>query len=275
MTGPRLSPSSCPMCLTQTMEFVSAHDTLMPAEKDLKVDGYYRELWRCRTCGHLRNIHNHDLSHVYSSHYNAAAFGDGLKRQFDRVMALPREQSDNWKRVGRILDYLGEPSGRNALDIGAGSAVFPAAMRLSGWDITALDPDAAAVEHARVNAQVEAFQGDALSSTFPGRYDLVTFNKVLEHIEHPVEALSRAKAALKPGGWLYVELPDGEEALYDGLHRQEFFLEHWHAFSLASLTLLARRAGLRAEAVGRTRCPSGKYTLHAFMIERTDCNPNE
>ncbi|OJX68195.1 class I SAM-dependent methyltransferase [Magnetospirillum sp. 64-120] len=265
----------CPLCLSASQELIAVYDHLGPGEKDLKVGSYYRELWRCPVCGHLRNLHDHDLDSLYQGGYNAAAFTDGLKRQFERVMSLPREQSDNWKRVDRILDYLGAPGDRTALDIGSGSAVFPAAMRQVGWNISAMDPDTAAVAHAKSAAGVDAFVGDAMTSSFPSRYDLITFNKVLEHIKHPVKALTRAKAALKPGGWLYVELPDGEEALHDGLHRQEFFLEHWHAFSVPSIALLARRAGLRAESIGRTRCPSGKYTLHAFMIERTDYSPNE
>ena len=270
MTIPRYTLGPCPFCGSTDQVFVSAHDRLGSGEKDMGVGVYYRELWQCACCAHLRNVHDHDLAHFYTGEYNAAAFSQGLKRQFDRIMGLPHEQSDNRRRVARITDYMGPAGGRSVLDIGSGSAVFPAAMREQGWMVTAMDPDPAAIDHARTHAGVDAMVGDVTTFVFERRFDLVTFNKVLEHIADPVAALGKAKQALKPGGTIYVELPDGEGALADSPGRQEFFLEHWHAFSIASIALLGRRAGLRAEIAARTRCPSGKYTLHAFMINAMD-----
>ena len=46
--------------------------------------------------------------------------------------------------------------------------------------------------------------------------------------------------------------------------REEFFIEHYHAFSLASIGLLIEKAGLTILSIERLREPSGKYTLRAF-----------
>jgi hypothetical protein len=64
---------------------------------------------------------------------------------------------------------------------------------------------------------------------------------------------------------VYVELPDGEGAATDGPGREEFFIEHLHVFSMASMCLLAARAGFSVQLAERLREPSGKFTLYAFM----------
>ena len=54
----------------------------------------------------------------------------------------------------------------------------------------------------------------------------------------PLHLLERCRRDLAPGGFLYLELPDGEAAMedVDGYGREEFFVEHHHIFSMASIT---------------------------------------
>ena len=40
-----------------------------------------------------------------------------------------------------------------------------------------------------------------------GRYDVVSMNHVLEHVEDPGEVLRRSFRLLKPGGWLIGQIP--------------------------------------------------------------------
>jgi hypothetical protein len=135
-------------------------------------------------------------------------------------------------------------------------------MRDAGWDVTALDPDPRAVEHLREHVGVGAVLGDFMTADAGGRFDLVTFNKVLEHVEDPVAMLARAATLTD---LVYLELPDAEGAGADGPEREEFFIEHLHVFSMASLCLLATRAGFRVRSAVRLREPSTKYTLAALL----------
>ena len=80
--------------------------------------------------------------------------------------------------------------------------------------------------------------------------------------------LARATEDLNDSGFVYVEVPDGEAAVQDGPGREEFFVEHWHVFSAASLALLASRAGFIVREIERIHEPSGKYTLRAFLTPR-------
>jgi SAM-dependent methyltransferase len=152
-------------------------------------------------------------------------------------------------------------------------------MKRAGWTCTALDPDPRAAKHAREVVGVEAITADWFEAPGLGRYDVITFNKVLEHVKEPVVMLRRAAAHLAPGGFIYIELPDGEAAAPPhgaGFGREEFFIEHWHIFSLASVSLLAERGGFHAIAIERLREPSTKYTIRAFLVPRgasTDLSP--
>jgi hypothetical protein len=138
-------------------------------------------------------------------------------------------------------------------------------MKEEGWECTALDPDPRTAAHAQRHVGVHAVCGDFFSTSQLQTYDLITFNKVLEHVENPVEMLRKSQAHLRVQGVVYVELPDGEAAAADGAGREEFFIEHLHVFSMPSFCLLARQAGFSIDCIERVREPSTKYTLRAFL----------
>lgn len=262
-----LDGESCPMCGTQSMVNWHRYDEPPEGETafDLHGSRYVRDLLRCGVCGHFVSRTDLDLSALYEGEYMDATYaGNRLRKTYDRIMGLPPEQSDNFARVERVVGEAGR-RGR-LLDVGCGLGVFPARMKEAGWDVTALDPDPRAAEHARTVVGVDAVAADFFSvgAEQLGRFDLVTLNKVLEHVEAPIAMLARARDLLAPGGIIYVELPDGEGAVAEGPDREEFFVEHVHVFSPASLALLVRRAGLRLRRVERLREPSTKFTTFAF-----------
>jgi SAM-dependent methyltransferase len=231
---------------------------------------YRRDYRRCTLCEHWFSRHTMDLSALYDGTYVDATYGDGMRRTYERIMALPPERSDNLGRVAVVRAFAERrfaatrPSPR-LLDVGAGLAVFPARMTAHGWRCTALDPDPRAAAHASDIAGVTAVTGDfrALAGGL-GDFDVVSFNKVLEHVEDPVAMLAAARHLVAPGGFVYIELPDAAAAV-DGPGREEFFIEHHHVFSAASVGLLAVRAGFRLLALEALREPSGKYTLRGFL----------
>lgn len=238
--------------------------------------GYHREVVRCRLCGHYVSRHEMDDSSLYSGAYVNANYKDaeGIRKTYDKINALDPSRSDNVGRVSRINEVTGryyasrQDFGKTVLDVGSGLCVFPGRMKAAGWTCTALDPDERAVEHAVKNVGVMGICGDFMKVTLPASYDLITFNKVLEHVPDPTAMLAKAKAHLKPGGMIYVEVPDGEFASTEGCGREEFFIDHPHVFSLVSLAMLSVRSGFAPVLIERLREPSTKFTLRAFLVEQ-------
>ena len=237
---------------------------------------YQRTTWRCETCGHFVNEAPIDLDNLYDADYVDSTYENaaGVAAQYARIMALPPEKSDNHGRVRRLVDYASTHLGRSPpyaepaptlLDVGSGLAVFPARMKAEGWRVTALDPDPRAVDHARGTCQINAIRADFMDELPEiGPFDLVTFNKVLEHVPDPVAMLFRSRELIAPGGLVYVELPDGEMASREGSARNEFCLAHRCAFSMTSISMLMTRAGFESLLLERVHEASSKYSLRAF-----------
>jgi SAM-dependent methyltransferase len=238
---------------------------------DLGGAHYHRAYLRCAECAHWYSDNPMDIAALYGGAYVDSTYGAKMRQTFDRIVALPPEKSDNAGRCERLIAYardkLPDIASPALLDVGSGLAVFPHRMKQAGWRCTALDPDPRAAAHAREAAGVDAIAGDFLSVADDrlGAYDVITFNKVLEHVLDPAPLLEKAARHLNPRGFIYVELPDAEAAAAEGPGREEFFIEHHHVFSPESAKLLARNAGLQTRDLERVREPSSKFTLRAFL----------
>ena len=267
----------CPMCGVGELYVHFTYDTQPPLETRFPLAAgsrYWRELHRCAQCGHYLEYFPLDQAALYGGEYVTATYGDssGLRKSFERINALPAERSDNVQRVRHIVAFCdGYWSAERwsqrkpaLLDVGAGLGVFPYRMQEAGWECTALDMDPRQVQHLREVAGVRAELGDVRASGELGRFDLITFNKVLEHVPDPIDVLASSTQKLLPDGLVYIELPDGEAAEVEGKEREEYLLGHIHVFSFASFALLVARARLRLLSCERLQEPSTKYTLRGF-----------
>lgn len=270
-----LRPERCPISGDTDARRVFVYEAPPPGEIGFRRAGkapYHREVWQFAQSRHFVSRHAMTVATGYHGDYVDATYRNaaGMVAAFERIIALPHEKSDNAGRISRIRAFARARFGAGRqvrlLDVGAGLGVFPHAVREAGWECTAIDPDPRAVEHMRDRVGVKAVCGDFMTIGDMGRYCVITFNKVLEHVEDPIAMLRRAQQFVAHDGFVYVELPDGEMAAHEGPAREEFFIEHFHVFSFTSIVMLANRAGFAPISVERLREPSTKFTLRAFLI---------
>ena len=245
-------------------------------ETDFSFLDYYREIKCCTQCGHFISRTPLDLSAMYRSDYVDRTYG-GIKeiqRKFHQIMSLSPKRSDNFGRVEKIVEYakthFTSVSNLNILDVGGGLGVFLALIRKkTDWNCTSIEPDGRLTEHINKDLGIESLTSDYRTLRWDRKFDIICMNKVLEHIEEPLDFLEKAKDDLKPNGFIYLELPDGEKACLDpiGFEREEFFIEHHHAFSMKSMKLLSQNAGLETAIAERLCEPSSKYTIRAFLSQ--------
>lgn len=269
-----LRPAICPISGETQAHLVFSYDAPPAGEIGFRRQSgepYRREVWQFAQSNHFVSRHAMTVATDYGGDYVDATYGSdaGLRAAFQRVIALPAERSDNIGRIACIRSFAAERLGADRdirlLDVGAGLGVFPYVVKQAGWRCTAVDPDDRAVAHMRDYVGVDAIHGDFMSIGSLARFDIVTFNKVLEHIEDPVAMLRRAHDFVTRDGFVYLELPDGEKAAEAGAGREEFFVEHLHVFSFVSIAMLADRAGFQPIAIERLQEPSTKFTLRAFL----------
>ncbi len=200
----------------------------------------HHPLLRCAACGHvfvspseLDEHENEEIQLEYFSEDFAGRAGFFVK-MYERL---------NARRTARALN-LGPRS--RVLEIGPGSGVVMGWLASLGHDVRGLDLSPAVahqIEHRwRLPVTVEPLDAH-IDSVGEGAYDAIIMRHVLEHFTDPLASLQSARAALKPGGKLYIAVPnmDSWHRHFRGWSGYEPY--HVHYFCDASLSLALRQAG--------------------------------
>ncbi len=235
---------------------------------DLKNQIYKRHYISCNTCGHWYSKQKINLKKFYSAEYMKKTYSNQISKTFEKIISIPNKKSDNFGRIKRIKKFkeikLSNKKNINILDIGSGLGIFPYSAKKLGWNCTAIDPDKRAIAHIKKRIEIKTIHGEFMKIKNVKKYNIITLNKVLEHILDPISILKKAKKHLNNDGFVYVEVPDAEEASKGGKNREEFFIDHLHVFSESSLIYMCNNAGFQTVQVNRINEPSGKFTLFAF-----------
>jgi SAM-dependent methyltransferase len=122
-----------------------------------------------------------------------------------RLLPPLRQKLD---RFGRHLTRQAFPEGGTLLDIGCGNGDFMLLARAMGWKVVGVEPDpkAAALCASRgldvLNGGIEAMVATGK------RFDAVTLSHVIEHVPAPRETLAHCLELLRPGGMIWLGLPN-------------------------------------------------------------------
>ena len=268
----------CYLCGSTDQQLIEEVNQRPEGETDYAIaqEHYHRVITQCSACTVYNNQHQLLDEHMYSGDYNASISHStslgSIQQRYEKVMSLPAEKSDNRQRVSRIVDYFSQ-IGMNlrdadVLDVGSGTCVFPGAIKELVYQCACIDPDPLSVEHARNYVGIDVAHHGTLND-FPlnHQFDLITFNKVLEHVKSPVAMLAKAAEFLKDEGLVYVELPEGERSVKQGnaAKRQEFFVEHYTIYNQPSFVALSEKAGFRCLHTEVITEASGKMTIYGFL----------
>lgn len=158
----------------------------------------------------------------------------------------------------RYLKPLLSP-GCRVLDLGAGGGELLYLLRSLGYEASGIEPNEGYGEFARtvlgLSVQLGGYQEAKVE---PGSMDVVTAFHVVEHLEHPVEAMRVMKSWLRPGGQLLVEVPNvASTCQWPG---SRFHFAHLYNFSPKTLPMAGRMAGLEvvrtftSEDAGNVMC---------------------
>ena len=238
-------------------------------ETNFKIKGkYLRRYYKCNFCEHHVSDHNYDLSSIYSKYYIKFTYGnyDDLKKKFKKINNLNPIKSDNHYRCLRINSFFNRINKKiKTLDVGAGLGVFPNKLKSNKFrDFYLIETDKINIKFLKEYLKFKkTFK--TRSSLKNIKFDLITLNKVVEHVPNPTLFIKNYLKCLKKKGFIYIEVPNidaKEDPL--GYDREEFYIEHHHVFSKLSLTLMLSKLNLNILQIKKIREPSSKYTLFCF-----------
>jgi SAM-dependent methyltransferase len=197
---------------------------------------------RCLDCGHMQleelpreEALERDYAEVSESAYLDEAAGQRAtaRRALERI--------ERHVPVGALCD----------LGCWVGFLLSEAEAR--GWEAVGVEPSRFAAEFARERLGLDVREG-ALGGVElpPDRFDAVVMGDVIEHLSIPGAALDRAAELLRPGGVVYLALPDAGSrvARYLGARWWSVLPTHLHYFTRASLARLLGRHGFAVEWMG-------------------------
>ena len=134
------------------------------------------------------------------------------------------------------------------LDYGMGWGYWSRMAQAHGYEVYGYELSAQRSEHARA-------MGVRVIENLPeagDHYDCIYANQVFEHLPDPLDSLKTLCARLKPGGLIYIRVPDGR-GIVDWLNNRGWSpalnaihpFEHINCFTRKSLIAFAARAGLK------------------------------
>jgi 2-polyprenyl-3-methyl-5-hydroxy-6-metoxy-1,4-benzoquinol methylase len=145
-------------------------------------------------------------------HYNDAAY----YAEWMTTQRLARR--DLWRE--RLQIVKDQRHGGKLLDVGCGDGGFLEAARTAGFDCAGTELSAYAVEEAGRRLGLPITAGPLRSIGYAaGSFDLVTMWHVLEHLEDPTNELREVYRLLRPGGLLFVAVPNRLSHLFNVVYR--------------------------------------------------------
>lgn len=205
-----------------------------------------RRIWRCGECGHLsvpdglsigadgKSIYETEDPIFHRNGNEEYYLDDTNMRAAEAKVQFVRQY---WTGAGSLLD------------VGASFGHFLKAVS-GGCDAWGCELSPAAVawsrEHFGVRNQVGSVY--VLPPELQGPFQAITCWDVLEHLEHPRQALAEVRRHLDVGGWLFLSTPDAGSTIARVLGRRWHYLDpiqHLNLFSGRNLQRLLEQTGFR------------------------------
>lgn len=111
------------------------------------------------------------------------------------------------KLVNRLTSNL-KPETLNLMDIGCGTGEFLNACKISGWNVTGIEPSDIARRHAKENYGIDAMMPDKLVEIKEKKFNVITLWHVLEHVHQLENTINQINTILLDNGTLIIAVPN-------------------------------------------------------------------
>lgn len=234
----------CPVCIRtdfaplypSTIEQTENDDVASYFSSSRELAGYL-PIVRCRACG-LVQEHPRDDPATLASVYDGLA--DGV---YDSEDGNRRVDAD--AHLALVQAHRAAPA--PLLDVGCATGLFAARAQAAGYQAAGIDASRWAIERAQARASGADFSAGSLESAnfAPESFRIITLWDVLEHVHSPGEVIERIREWLKPGGFLFLSVPNADSLVAKAMGKRWVLLlrEHLWYFSPDTISRLLSRTG--------------------------------
>lgn len=165
---------------------------------------------------------------------------------------------DQW--VGRLqtLKVIELGRGKSILDIGCGIGMFTPMYLEKFESVVGLDPSEEYLKEARKKSRVEYIVGWGETFKLNEKFDTITMNMLLEHVDDPIKLLKNCKRHLKRNGRIIAQVPNANSitrrlgvlmGVIDSINnitdKERNFYGHQRVYTLNTLRTDVKKAGLK------------------------------
>jgi 2-polyprenyl-3-methyl-5-hydroxy-6-metoxy-1,4-benzoquinol methylase len=235
---------NCPVCGSLNRQLIYTQNFSQISEGSL-FNGY--DVVTCDRCG-FGFADNIPSQEKFDRYYKEMS---KYENEHQGGQISPSTQDTYDSIAQQIQPFLANEQAR-IVDIGCATGGLLATFQKNGYrNILGIDPSPSCSRTAQklYGIRVENRPVSEISE-FESSFDLVILNSVLEHIRDLDSSLKALWSLLKPGGLIWIEVPDVTRfAELTSVAFQQFSMEHINFFSSKSLTNLMRKNGFEVEAI--------------------------
>ena len=213
------------------------------------------DIVRCERCGHMQ------LERMPGDAELGAAYGEAASADYVEEEAGQRATART--ALDQIERYTGGPGA--LVDLGCWVGFLMAEAHDRGWRTLGVEPSEFASAYARERHGLDVLTDDLLTAPLPeGEWDAVVLGDVIEHLPRPGQALDRIARLLRPGGVVYMALPDAGSRLARAMGARWWSVlpTHVQYFTRGSMETLLRRHGYEPLAV---RTAPKAFTVRYYL----------
>ena len=192
----------------------------------------------CAHCGHLQTKPLHDIAGYYNATYNNHLESDDADDLYEVKNGVPVYRQAHQAVVA--LEKLRLPQGAAVLDFGCAKATTLRNMIAVRPDLDAAAFDVSDAYRAHWDRFIRPENQASFTppGAWTGRFDVVLSFFALEHVAEPRTFLAAARGLLKPGGTLYLIVPNIRHNIGDLI-----VVDHVNHFMPSSLRFAFTQAG--------------------------------
>jgi len=237
------------------------------------VGGY--PLWACPSCGLRFAPGAFGAAVDYESVYDSKEYWEAQVRplcQGEDPLALVCHST-----YAPFFKRVPATTGARLLDVGCGVGRFGRAAHARGFDVTGIDLSAKAIAIGQPFAPFPLRQSRLEDLGEVGEFDVVTAFEVLEHLADPVATLRSMLSVLRPGGQLFVTVPNWNCKEVQNSERPEWLPPiHILFFTVSALARAGVLSGLTEVVTGEIQTdpfPVGSRSKARWLQRRLQGQP--